>query len=570
MTSARDRQIHPLAVALERAFAPVEPVFAEAGRLLAEAVGELHGIADAFRAMAGRMDDQDCAEAIAQLQELSRHLAGLADCTEASRTRLDGMGGQTDRLASRLGRLQNTIAEVRVLAVNAKIEAAHVTVSGIDFTVFTREIGRLAVLAGEELGRLGTAMRALQDDLNSARAALEAFTRQHRTSLAAVAGRLDETLAAVSRRRQDSAEAIRVLADISGHTAAAVAQAVQSLQIGDITRQRSEHIRDALATLMDILDGGSAALDPAHQAVLVASVCSLQSAQARHAAEAMEHDLAATEATLRSLAADIAVLPDRCQAAYSVAATPGASFLLAVGRQLEEGVRLLESYAAARVGVDRLVGDVAEVAAGMVGHVEAVQSIEAEMRVMGLNATFKCARLGAEGRALSIVAQELRAYSNRTAEDGHGIKVGIEQLIEAAHEMDAAERQGLQATQMEAAMAAGVQVLERAGADIDPLLATVARRAAAAAAALSRAMAVLAAHPEFAAALVDCSTALAALARDAEADAGGGDFAQLRAEILQTLGTRYTMASERKVHDLLFGNGNGTAPPPPTVDSVLF
>jgi hypothetical protein len=38
------------------------------------------------------------------------------------------------------------------------------------------------------------------------------------------------------------------------------------------------------------------------------------------------------------------------------------------------------------------------------------------MRVMGLNATFKCTRLGDAGRALGVIAHELRSCSKRTEE----------------------------------------------------------------------------------------------------------------------------------------------------------
>ncbi|HLO79066.1 MAG TPA: hypothetical protein VK196_21630, partial [Magnetospirillum sp.] len=442
-------QLRALVRRLGRMLAGIEPVFTHAGGALADCVGHLDDLKRRFAAMAARIEAEDARGAIAALHEVSSGLNALAEGTAASEQRLGDLHARAAALVPRINRLKKIIGEIQVLAVNAKVEAAHVTVRDVDFTVFTREIDRLAALAGASLGRLSDELGGLLGAISQARGDLAGFVREHRQSLTQVGAHLGHGLAAMASRTQQSAQAMRGLAELSGRMAAAVAQAVEGLQVGDMTRQRGEHVVEALQTLLEVT--ATADLPAAHRATLAASVCRLQAAQAEGAAADLRRDVAQIGSSLDALASDVRDLPPRCAAAYGAAG--GGSFLGELGDHMQAAHRLLGVYAGARARIDQLVSQISHVVAGMVGHIEAIHSIEADMRVMGLNATFKCSRLGGQGRGLSVIAQELRTYSNRTAEDGSAIMAELTGLMQAAERMDREECHGNASGRMEDAMA---------------------------------------------------------------------------------------------------------------------
>lgn len=579
--SGFDVQIRSASVLLERALAPVEQVFLDAGTHLASAVDILRGLTDGFGAIARRMDDDDSIAAFACLERISRQLGRLGEGTQASQTRLETMQAEVSALEARILRLRKVIGEVRLLAINAKVEAAHISVRDVDFTVFTKEIGRLAGLADDGLALLAGELSGLVAGLNAARAGLTAFGRDYGRSLAAVSDRLGSGLTAVARRRKDSAEIIRNVADLSRHMAGQVAQAVEALQVGDITRQRAEHVREALATLIDILDDASLAvtqdgstLSPAQRTVLVATVCRLQAAQATQGGADLHRELSRMDGNLRGLAAGIASLPDRCNAIQGSAGESQSSFLLELGHEFEEAHQLLRRYAEARAGVEEVVSSISTVVAGMVRHVEAIGGIEADMRVMGLNATFKCARLGTQGRALSVIAQELRGYSNRTAEDGSAIMTGLQHLIASAGAMRDGERLGDRASDLEGEMAGAVRALEAIGEELGQSLVILVSGSGTATGELERSAAILQAHPEFVSSLAECGRMLERLAGDT--NQAPDDLDSIRDEVLHLLRGRYTMESERRVHEMLGGPsadeavGQATEITDADVDDLLF
>lgn len=561
-----DVRLRSISSALERALAGIEPIFLQAGGHLSDSVEHMGRLTQGFGTMAGRLEDADTVAAMAVLRDLSARIAGLGSSTQASEARLEAMHGRAAALGSRIARLRKTIGEVKVLAINAKVEAAHVTARNVDFTVFTREIDRLASLAGEGLGQLETELAGLLDTMQGARGGLAAFARDHRQSLASVGARLGHGLAAMEGRSRDSAQAMRGLADLSRHMAGQVAQAVEGLQVGDITRQRGEHVVEALATLREVL--ASSGMPDGHRDILAASVCRLQSAQAGEAAEDLRRETARIKGNLAGLSADVADLPRRCASAYGATADSQTSFLSELGQELQEAHHLLRRYAQARASVDKVVADVSTVVAGMVRHIEAIHSIEADMRVMGLNATFKCARLGGEGLALSVIAQELRTYSNRTAEDGAAIMADLRRLIEAARQLDERERQGQATGDMESGMASAVATLDRVGDELTRALAGLSAGCGAATQALGRAQRLLESHPEFAAALSEASGVLVECGGDAVAE--GGVLDDIRDEVLDLVRGRYTMASERKVHEMLSGAMPEAAAAPAAADDFLF
>jgi hypothetical protein len=548
------QKLDALVTRLRGMLSGIEPVFGEAGGALAAAVDPLDDLRRSFGAMAARIEAEDATAAIAALQEVSAGIASLGAGSVASQRRLDDLHASTAALGPRMARLKKTIGEVRVLAVNAKVEAAHVTARDMDFSVFTREIDRLAGLAGKALEQLSAELGELLSIIAGARGDLAAFVRDHGHALAQVGTQLGRGLDAMAERRRQSVAAICSLAELSQHMTSAIAHAVEGLQVGDMTRQRGEHVAEALQTLAEVVAAND--LPAQHRQILITSVCRLQAAQAAGAGSDLERETVAIGRNLDVLAADLAGLPVRCGDAYGASGDQRASFLAELSHEMQAAQQLLGVYARARAGVDTVLSRIAQMVAGMVHHMEAIHSIEADMRVMGLNATFKCSRLGGQGRGLSIIAQELRAYANRTAEDGAAAMADMNALMNQAKRMDSEECQGHSADRMEAAMVEAVRVLGTVGDDLTHGLQSLAHGCARATRSLDKARRLLRSHMEFGATFAHAAATLAEIAGPAPLDAAAMDG--IRAEVLGLLRTRYTMSAERKVHELLGGEESGT------------
>ena len=483
------------------------------------------------------------------------------------------MEATTILIRSRLARLCKTISEVRLLSINARIESALVADSTVDFTVFTHEIGRLSGLAEEGLGQLGGELAALASVVGEARGGQRAFEQTQRDSLAMVGDRIGRSLNTAEAHRHEASEAVTAIADGARQIGARVGAAVVALQIGDISRQRIEHVCQALEGLDDpAAVAADMALSEEARRNLMARLCRLQAAQLAGTADELDDGARVAMANLGALVEETGRVQDMGLRVFGGADTEHGSFLLELAEQMQDAEALIRGYASARTNTETLVHAVSDRVSAMVSHVQAVHSIEIDLRIMGLNATLKCNRLGTGGRALSVIAQTLRTYAGTTVADAGELMAGLEAIIAAARclgtQVDIDDGSAALADLM-AAMNGAAGVLKSTGMDMADALGTlagvisdVAARLRDSAHCLKRVNAVSSVLREVAERLTDA-------AGDAGPDEDGGCGA-----LLGQLAERYTMARERETH---LSQTNGAAFVPIqasadtfSVDDVLF
>ncbi|HIJ62854.1 MAG TPA: hypothetical protein HPQ04_09205, partial [Rhodospirillaceae bacterium] len=351
------------------------------------------------------------------------------------------------------------------------------------------------------------------------------------------------------------------LAERSRHMAEELAALVEAMQIGDITRQRGEHIRDALQTLLEVVGG----LSENDRMSVVATVCRLQGQRARESAEEFRRRLSQIQDNLSGLAEDAGGLPGHCAEAFGGEA--GSSFLADLSHEFEAVHRILARYAIARAGVERVLADLSAMVDGMVHYLADLKSIEADIRVTGLNASLDCRKLGDCGSALAAIAADLHTYSDLTAEDSKIAMACLAELITVSKEV--AERERLvDAVVIEADLAAAVKALEMEGCHATAALPRVLAAGAKGLERLDSARRRAAGQPDFAQALADCAAALDTLAEETGA-AAAKDFDGVRQDVLEFILSRCSVASEDMVRRMLDGDklpANDAA----VVEDVLF
>ena len=548
------------------AVAPIEDGFLKAGEQLGNAVESLHNITSSCRDLSSRMAENELAASTERLEHALLEVAHLANAVGAGHQSLAELTGLAGTIGDRINRLSRTIGEVEILGINAKVEAAHVTSRNVDFSVFTREIGRLAELAGDSLTKLSRELFALGRLINDARASQESFEKENQKSLAAIARRLEDNLRKVKGRQETAVAASIGIGKWSREIAANVAQAVRDLQIGDITRQQVEHVQHGLEVIGRLLTSSDeqTGADKADERpeLLMAAVCRLEAAQLKKARDDLARESDQIVSTLSALAGEADDIRLKGAEVCGSGAVDGASFLSELSRDLDQARTLLEKYAQARSAIEDVTRSVSAGVSEMVKYLAAVHSIEADMRVMGLNATLKCGRLGNEGRALSVIAQELRGFANRTAEDGKVIMSGLEQLIGRANSLAGSDQvsEAAEIGELIGDMTVSVRALETAGNDLAVPLASLERESERIGSILNQAIAQVTgclACGEILRQVLSMLDALVASVPQTPSD----DIQMVKERVLRMMKGRYTMASEREIHTLFDQIDGGNAAP---------
>jgi hypothetical protein len=281
--------------------------------------------------------------------------------------------------------------------------------------------------------------------------------------------------------------------------------------------------------------------------MLAATVLDLQRAQLRATGEAFTEETADAERALAELAVDAEAAIAGCRKLYG-SGELGESPIAALGTLMREAATLLRDCAVERARLDELAREVGEMVELLLGHVTAVEDIEANMRLVGLNAAVKCAQLGPRGASLSVIAAQLRELTRELVPAAQLAVTRLEEATRIAHAFRLSTS-GHGATE--------VAELETAANEALALVGTVDTRLATALAALDRdgresvdfladASQGLLGHADIAEALADAEMEIAALAGGISGQPK--DLAALAAP-LQVIRKRYSTQAERLLHD---------------------
>jgi hypothetical protein len=565
---------------IRRATEMTEGTFVGIGRSLEASVGTIEGLTSTFRTLIEDLGGAALLQATADLSQVSKRIAALASAPREGEAMLPRISALTDAITGRVGRMRKAVKAVDVLAVNAKIAAAHIGAGGEGFSSFAAEITRAMKVAEENLDGFATQLGGMSQRLREATAGQRDLNQQREQAIRTIPDQLARSVSAIDGRRKQAEATAFEIQRKTVQVGQRVGSAVMAMQIGDTTRQRIEHVEFAL-TIVARLYGRQtrAAIDVELGAVpseqrdhLLQAICGLSLAQLGDTADELDGHVAEIAASLAELAGDATEIAGLGQQTYASGDDHAGSFL----SELEEDVRharsLLEDLRSAQTEGDGVMAGVLETTKSLVRNISAIQSLEADIRLMGLNTTLRSSRLGQEGRALTVIAQELRTCSNLTAAEAEAVLVDLGAMVDAAGTSagEDPERRLGEMTELTNILVTSVDVLSRTANSLTTALETLDRESSAVATALQRTSVEMRARAEIGAILRRASAALQGVRNDSQIDQEMGQSSGM----LEAIFGKYTMVREREIHVRILGGempvAADSAPPGGAIDDIFF
>lgn len=550
--------------ALGQVTATADHAFLRIGEALSGAVAVFGKLTDGMYGLAGQLHGEHADRAVANLEQALRGAGRLAENDDQTSPLLLRLNQLTGEAGKQLLQLLRILTEVAALAINGKIQATHVANRGLDFSVFTSEVDRLSKIARAATERAAERLETVSVCVASARAAAAGFERNEGRELTVVRQRLGDSLTQLAARRRMSAEAAETTAAHSQQISRRIAATVAELQINDNVCQRLEHVRIALRALEKVAVGESVAVGgggwpaqtPADRRGELAGVgARLLARQLRGGADDYQREVEGLIRNLKALASDAAVVQAEAEAAFS--GSGGGLFMQEMAQDIARAGDLLHAYAAARRRAQDVVDQVSNGFQAMAADLATIRSIDTDMRIMGLNATLKCGRLGDDGRALGVVAHELRAYSKRTEECSRVLSELLAQILELSKSLNAASEteHAVEKTIPLEVMSNSVAALEALGGSLTGALAALRRDSDVVSHSLGDTADSVDIHRQLAAAAVDAAARLDALGTAlASTSEGGRPDDAVREDLDRLTAPLYTMERERLLHRIFMGD----------------
>ncbi|UAL10135.1 hypothetical protein [Caulobacter segnis] len=549
---------------LEAARQVVESRFLEAGDVLSRAVEGVGALIAGLDSMRGNLDADTVTTTTADLARAAESLKSLPDSLGQRRERVAELVKFGDRLGACIEEMRQHLAYLRVFAINIKITSGGIAAAGPEFAIFAQEIYDCIELGRTQLDAFAGELSSLDHTLRGALVHEQGLARDCVALLPAVPDALTASASAIAAHHGRIVEVALSVATLARDVQKKVGSGLAALQIGDITRQRIEHVQAGLQYLDQSAEIAALAAEPRARAH--AFMHRLLGAQLTATAEDFHREVSRIGQNVIGMAADAAELLRLRDLASGQAPgqTDGAetNFLRDLEGNVGQALELVGDMTAGEQAAEDVSRSAAVSARDLSERIAGIQNIRADVQMMALNTTLKCSRIGETGKPLGVIAIELRQHAIHLEKSAGLTTSALEGLFAAAESLG--QREAVQDGEDGKAAAAAnvlsdaVARIGKAGDGVETALTAVARQGAEVVDMLRRASQRFDFHKQIGSVLDEAAGQLLNLA--GEGEIATDDIAAALRPTVDRLAKQYTMAQEREVHRALtegLGDGAG-------------
>ncbi|MEZ2127976.1 MULTISPECIES: chemotaxis protein [unclassified Sinorhizobium] len=414
---------------LEAARTQVEKRFLDGGAVLLSVMEVLNRLLTSLDQLTGALDNNDGADAGAELRATVLSLSELPALEDRRQEDLSLLAGAASKLRIHVSDMQETMRYLRTFAVTAKITGAGMA----EFAGFAEEILERIHSGTKEVNNFADQLDILQKDVKIALTFGANLSRSYAETVPAVAEALQGDARKIAEHRRALAAIAQEAGTIAKDVQNKVAMTLSALQIGDITRQRIEHVQSALAYLDEFLAAdGNRALDARTRDRIRNVIHHLTAAQMNDMCGDFERESQNVVKTIASFSYDtqeILRLRDSMGRGHD---DSGGNSIRALEESVSAAHTIVKQVEEARQQADRVSQSTLATAGRLLQAVENIRAVKTDINYMALNTNLRCSRMGEEGRSINVVTAELRIFAAKLDESADALVTGLAELEKAA------------------------------------------------------------------------------------------------------------------------------------------
>ncbi|MBB3587586.1 hypothetical protein [Sphingomonas sp. BK481] len=416
-----------LATELESVASGLDQRFVDAGRSLERAYDTVGNLIGSLESVTNALDRDAADRAVATMQANADQLASLPARQRTRQHSLDILQQASGTVQTEIGRVDRTLDLLKICGQYLKVAAAgahgfaefaDAMVAELD--VSEREIHEIS----KEVGQLASTVPCVVD-VNRVLASECARLCPH------VPDKLAADAIGLQQNQIEAARRAETIATIARDIRSKLSAAHGALQIGDITRQRLEHVAQACSLLGTAVDELNRAGDPAAASALEGQVMAMLAAQVADAAADLQKESRLLGGNFRAIATQVATMVAPHESS-GVERTSDGAFL----QLLEQSVADVDAVTAQLRDADMRstqLGSEASATVRRLGdRLTTIHRVTSGVRIMAWNSDLRSFRMGREGDGLARIATEIRCAVNTLEAVSASIASAFEQLSDAA------------------------------------------------------------------------------------------------------------------------------------------
>ncbi|MBB3524549.1 uncharacterized coiled-coil DUF342 family protein [Rhizobium sp. BK456] len=423
-TSGRD-----IGRTLESARSRVEERFLEGGRVLLSVMDVLNHLLNSLESVTAALDNGESSDTGADLRVTVENLTALPVTEENRQQALVSLAQTGRELRKHVSDMQETMRYLRTFAVTVKITGAGLA----EFSGFAQEILERIYSGTDEVNRFATQLDSLDKEVKLAASFGASVSKGYADTVPAVAAALRDDAAKIAEHRKHLGVVAREVGAIARGVQSKVASTLSALQIGDITRQRIEHVQATLSLLEEFFAGEEGAkLDAGARKRLQNVIHHLTAAQMSDMCANFQRDSENVVKTIASFDHDMREILKLRDQMSGESGEAGGNFMRALESSVSAAHEIVKQVDTTSRQADQVSQSTIGTAAKLSEAIANIRAVKTDIHYMALNTNLRCSRLGEEGRSINVVTAELRIFAGKLDESADAIVTGLPALEAAA------------------------------------------------------------------------------------------------------------------------------------------
>lgn len=390
-------------VTLDLVASGLDARFVEAGAALARAYNIVEKLIADLEGVTKALDRDAAARAVANMQRTAERLERLPQAMDARAQALATIEQAGKTVREQLLRVGRTLEFLRICGLNIKVAAG----GRNGFSEFADAIFAKLDLSEKEIGGIRGELQELASVIPCVVEVDRALAAQCTILAADVPRRLAADALGLQAHLNGVAALSEGISAVARQIRAKLADALGAMQIGDITRQRLEHVATGYKMLVAAYphDAPRSAADQAVEGHFLA----LLAAQLGETIDDFRHENQRLVESLRAIGPDVATML-AMQGDGGSHADGDAAFLDTLEHSVAEVSKVTTGLRDADSRSHALGSDTA-MAVERLGHrLQVIHRVTGEVHNMAWNTDLRCYRMGREGNGLARIATEIRNF----------------------------------------------------------------------------------------------------------------------------------------------------------------
>ncbi|WP_041802227.1 chemotaxis protein [Rhodopseudomonas palustris] len=466
---------------IENVGSRIEDVFARVGADLGRAHSIFDGLNSDLGLLGGELSGANIANASKACRDIASRLRSLADALPAETGLLGEISGSATKASVYLKDILKHIDMITIIARSSRIEAASLDGDRGGFLSFTREASELAKSVQRSIVACAKDQEQLAGAIAAALKGQSNFEAHYRGQLLTASAELMSACGEITDRQAESTRLAALARASAGNIGAAVGNAIVSLQAGDSTRQRLEHVCRALCQVQP--NGGiapAAGRDAGDLAMVAPFVHALQAVQLKDAITGFAQDVSTIERSLTALGLDAAKMVGHGRTLCGGQGDDMSSFLAVMKTRLSTALSLIAACGCAKMAVDQSISVLENMLREFRAAISSLGDTVIDITLIGMNAGLKASHLGERGRAFVVIANELKTTADRISAAAKFLCPVVDAIEQAADRLKALREaeEALHVDEMQGSIGQALEEIEAGNGHLATLMDNLTRESA--------------------------------------------------------------------------------------------